>query len=198
MAKFIRTSHREVYRNAWVTLEAHEIVHPNGQRGEHALVVAPNAAAVVAIDGEDILLTRQERFAIDRSVLEVVKGGAAPGESFLACAQREAREELGVVATSWEPLGLLYEVPSILQPPIFAFLAREIELVEQEPERVESIAVERLPLDEVLTAIVDGRINDAVTGAAIFRAAVRLGRVSLTPGASSSRPRDVRADRARD
>jgi 8-oxo-dGTP pyrophosphatase MutT (NUDIX family) len=198
MAKFIRKAKREVYRNPWLTFEVHDIVHPNGAPGEHGLVVPPLASGVVVVDGDEVLLTRQERFAVDRSVLEVVKGGADEGESALECAQRETREELGVVARVWEPMGIIYEVPSILGGPIHLFLAREIELLPQEMERVESIGIERLPFAGVLDAIAQGRINDAVTGTALFRAAVRLGFATLAPAASSSQSRDVRADRARD
>ena len=198
MPKFIRTSGREVYRNPWLTFEVHEIVHPNGAAGEHGLVVPPLASGIVVVDAGDVLLTRQERFAIDRSVLEIVKGGADAGETALECAQRETREELGVLARSWEPMGIVYEIPSILAGPIHLFLAREIETVEQETEHVELISIERLPLTGVLEAIARGDINDAVTGTALFRAAVRLGLASLTPAASASRSKDVPADRARD
>jgi ADP-ribose pyrophosphatase len=198
MTKFIRKTRRVVYSNPWLTFEAHEIVHPNGADGEHGVVVVSNASGVVVVDGDDVLLTRQERYAVERSVLEIVKGGGEAGESALECAQREAREELGVVARWWEPMGITYEVPSILTNPIHLFLAREIEAVPQELERVESIAVERLPLRAVLESIVAGEINDAATGTALFRAAIRLGLVGFTPEASSPRSRDARAARARD
>jgi 8-oxo-dGTP pyrophosphatase MutT (NUDIX family) len=198
MSKFIRTSSREIYRNPWLTFEVHEIVHPNGAAGEHGLVVPPLASGVVVVDGSDVFLTRQERFGIDRSVLEIVKGGAGVGESALACAQRETREELGIRARSWEPMGIIYEIPSILAGPIHLFLAREVETLEQELEHVEQISIERLPIAAVLEGIVRGDINDAVTAAALFRAAVRLGLARLNPAASESRSTDVRVDRAHD
>lgn len=198
MSKFIRKSKRELYRNPWLTFEAHEVVHPNGQHGEHGLVVPPRASGVVVLDEDDVLLTRQERFGVDRSVLEIVKGGADEGESVFDCAQRETREELGVVARSWEPMGMLYEIPSIVSNPINLYLARDVTLVESAMERVESIVVERFPFIDVLEALAAGEINDAVTCAALFRAAVRLGYVSLRPAVSGARSRDARAARARD
>jgi 8-oxo-dGTP pyrophosphatase MutT (NUDIX family) len=198
MSKFIRKSKRELYQNPWLTFEAHEVVHPNGQHGEHGLVVPPRASGVVVLDGDDVLLTRQERFGVDRSVLEIVKGGADECETVFACAQRETREELGAVARSWEPMGLLYEIPSIVSNPIHLYLARDVTMVETQMERVESIVVERLPFTTVLEALAAGEINDAVTGAALFRAAVRLDYVSLRPAASGVRSRDARVARAHD
>jgi 8-oxo-dGTP pyrophosphatase MutT (NUDIX family) len=63
------------------------------------------ACAVVVLDGDDVLLERQPRFAVDAEMLEIVKGGGAAGESALDCARRETREEIGVEAGRWDPLG---------------------------------------------------------------------------------------------
>ncbi len=70
-----RVSKRELYRNPWLAVEAHEIVHPNGMPGEHVLVVAPNPCAVVVEDGDALLFARQPRFGAQCVVLEIVKGG---------------------------------------------------------------------------------------------------------------------------
>ena len=81
MSGFIRRSKRTVDENRWIRFEAYEIVHPSAHAGEHGLVWAPPAVAVVALDGEDVLLARQWRFAIDREIVQVIKGGGTPGES---------------------------------------------------------------------------------------------------------------------
>jgi 8-oxo-dGTP pyrophosphatase MutT (NUDIX family) len=126
------------------------------------------------LDGDDVLLARQARFAIDRIVLEVVKGGAAPGESHRAAAERELREEIGLVAARWDDLGIAYEIPSIVEEPVRIFLARELRTVPTDPEDVESIVAVRLPFAEALLAAARGEIADAITGVALLRAAQRL------------------------
>jgi 8-oxo-dGTP pyrophosphatase MutT (NUDIX family) len=171
MSGFIRRAKRTVYENPWLRFEAHDIVHPNGQPGEHGVVATPMACAVVVLDGADILLTRQARFAIDRHVPEVVKGGADDGESPIACAQRETREEIGVTAARWDALGIAYEIPSIMQEPVHVFVARDVTHVPTELERVESIEVVRMPFLAALDAVASGEINDAITAIALFRAA---------------------------
>jgi ADP-ribose pyrophosphatase len=196
MTKFIRKVRHELYQNPWCVIERHEITHPNGTPGEHVLVRVPRASAAVVLDGLDVLLTRQDRFGIERSVLEISKGGTHGTETVLACAQRETREELGIVANTWEPMGILYEIPSIVSNPVHLFLARDVEFVSQETEAVETIEVERVPFVAALSAALEGRINDAVTTAALSRAALRLGVLSLA--ASSGRSKGARADRARD
>ena len=186
MKSFQRLGSREVYRNPWLAVEVHEIVHPSGAPGEHVLVVTPPCAGVVVADGGDLLFARQARFGADAEILEIVKGGAEERESLLECARRELREELGVVAAHWKPLGMLFEIPSIISAPIEIFLAHGIEHVDHEPEAVESIELVRVPEEVAVRAAVAGEINDAVTVAALLRYGVTRGIIQLS--AAPARP----------
>ena len=127
-------------------------VHPTGVAGEHGVVVTPRASAVVLIDGDDVLLVRQARFAVDRMVLEVIKGGRHAGEDGLACAQRESREEAGVVAARWHALGEAYEIPSIVQEPVELYLGIGLRPAPLAPEPVERIEIVRMRFADALDA----------------------------------------------
>lgn len=186
MKAFERLGSREVYRNPFLAVEAHEIVHPSGVPGEHALIVAPPCSAVIVADGGDLLFTRQPRFGAQAEILEIVKGGAEPGETSLECAQREAREELGIIAAHWTELGRLYEIPSLMDAPVELFLAHGIEHVESEAEEVETIELVRIPQHLAIAAAASGKINDAVTVAALLRYGVRAG-ILLTAAAEAAR-----------
>ncbi len=169
-AGYVRRSKRVVYENAWLRFEAHEIVHPNGAPGEHGVIATPPASAVVLIDGDEVVLVRQARFAIDRVVLEVIKGGRHAGEDALGCAQRESREEAGVIAACWRSLGVTYEIPSVVQEPVALFLGEHLTPSALPPEAVERIEVVRMRFVDALEACADGRIDDAVTAIALLRA----------------------------
>lgn len=190
MSPYRRLTKREVYRNPYLAVEAHEIVHPSGTNGEHLLIVTPPCSAVVVADGPDLLFARQPRFGAQADVLEIVKGGAEQGESALECAQREAREELGVVAAHWEPLGRLYEIPSLLNGPVELFLAHGIEHVDVENEDVETIELVRVAADVAIRAAASGQINDAVTVAALLRYGMHSG--LLIAAAASPHSKDAR------
>ncbi len=175
-AGYERRAKRVVYENPWLRFEAHDIVHPNGTPGVHGVVVTPRASAVVLVDGDDVLLARQARFAVDRIVLEVIKGGRHADEDGLACAQRESREEAGVVAARWHALGETYEIPSIVQEPVSLYLGTGLTSAPLAPEAVERIEVVRMPLAEAVDACAEGRIDDAVTTIALLRAQRALAR----------------------
>lgn len=169
MDAYRRLTKREIYRNPWLAVEVHDVVHPTGANGEHVLIVTPASSGVLAIDGDDVIFAAQPRFGARATVVEIVKGGADPGETALACARRELREELGYDASTWTSLGDVYEIPSILNTPVTLFLARDLREVATDPESVERIERLRMPIQEAYAATGDGRINDAVTIAALAR-----------------------------
>lgn len=150
-------------------METHRIVHPSGVPGEHVLITTPQSCGVIVQDRGDLLFTRQPRFAARCHVIEIVKGGLHEGESPEECARRELREELGINAHDWSNLGQLREIPSIVDPPIKIFLARNLDFVAPEPAAEESITAMRFSIDEALRAASTGEIDDAVTVAALFR-----------------------------
>lgn len=174
-----RLERREIYRNAWVTAETHRIEHPTGVLGEHLLIVTPQSCGVVVEDDGDLLFARQPRFAAQRDVIEIVKGGADPGEAPLHSAKRELREELGITARAWSQLGTLQEIPSIVEPPIVLFVAQDLNFETPQPAAEEVIQLVRFKIGDALRAAIAGEINDAVTVASLFRFAVAQALITL-------------------
>ena len=164
-----RLSKREIYRNPWIVVEAHEIVHPNGAPGEHVLIGTGSAAGILVVDGDDFILARQPRFGAQSWQIEIVKGGTDAGETILECAKRELREELGIEAAEWRELGIAYEIPSIVDHPVTLFLASGISHTSTDQERVESVEMVRMKKCDAYAAAMDGTMSDAVTVTAFFR-----------------------------
>lgn len=194
MEEFQRLEQHDVYRNQWLCVQTHAIIHPNGTPGEHVLIVPQAASGVVVEDDGDLLFARQPRFAARREVVEIVKGGAHGDEDALACAQRELREELGIVAVHWRPLGSVREVPSIIEGAITLFWATGIEHVPDDPESVERISLVRLPAQRALRAALHGELDDAVTLAALLRYGVASGRLKLAASEPTAESRSDSTD----
>jgi len=133
----------------------------------------PGAAAVLPVtpDG-DVLLVRQFRPAIRRTLIEIPAGVLdVDGEDPLGCAARELFEETGYRHRSLEFLGGIYTSAGFADEYIHLFEARTGDRQEGSPEK--GIEVLRRPLDEMVTAARAGRVRDAKTGVALLLAGAR-------------------------
>jgi ADP-ribose pyrophosphatase len=133
----------------------------------------PGAAAVLPVTPEgDVLLVRQFRPAIRRTLVEIPAGVLdMDGEDPLGCAARELFEETGYRHRSLEFLGGIYTSAGFADEYIHLFEARTGDRQEGSPE--EGIEVLRRSLDEMVTAARAGRVRDAKTAVALLLAGSR-------------------------
>ncbi|GAB2562658.1 NUDIX domain-containing protein [Leucobacter ruminantium] len=133
------------------------------------------AVAVLALDDDGrVLLIKQYRHAIAHRDWEIPAGLMdAPGESGLAGAQRELAEEVDLQAGRWDLLLDLFLSPGSTSEAIRIFLARELSPVEHDYVRSEEeaeIEPRWVALDDAVAAVLDGRVQNAVTAAAVLGA----------------------------
>jgi len=141
---------RAVYAGKIVSLRVDEITLPRGGTALREVVDHPGAVVIVAIDAEDhVYLVRQYRHPIGRYLLELPAGALEPGEEPLAAAVRELREEVGLQAGAWTPLGSFFSSPGFADERLHAFLARELAPVPSEPDDDEDIRVVRYLLTDL-------------------------------------------------
>jgi len=107
--------------------------------------------AIVAVDGDRLLLVRQPRPGASEPMIEVPAGKIEPGESPREAAERELAEECGVRASRWTELGAFYAAAAYSTEYLHAFSAEG--LSESGPAELEVL---RLPLQEALDRINDG------------------------------------------
>jgi 8-oxo-dGTP pyrophosphatase MutT (NUDIX family) len=165
------------YRNRWIALREDRVIRPGGGEGLFGVVEMTSGSSVLAVDADDsVFLVREYKYAIGRDSLEVVSGAMDEGETPLAAAQRELREETGLVATDWEAMGAVDPFTTAIRCVNHLFLARGLSHTTASPEDGEELAVISLPFDTALRMVLAGEISHAGSCVLILRAARLLGR----------------------
>lgn len=165
----------------------------------------PGAVAVLALDEADrVLLIRQYRHAIAYRDWEIPAGLMdVPGEAALDGAKRELAEEADLRAERWDLLVDTYTSPGGQSEAMRIFLARDLEPVAHDYVREgEEADMQTLwiPLDEVVEAVLAGRVQNGVTANAVLAAdaAQRRGWSTLRDARSPWERREaVRGERSR-
>ncbi len=151
----------------------------NGFNADMEIIRHPGASAIVPLTaGQEVLMLKQYRHATGGELWEIPAGTFDGQEDPLACARRELIEETGYSAQTWEALGAVTPVPGYSDEKIYLFLARDLKPAAQQLDPDEILEVHPIPIDQVVSMITNGKIEDAKTIAAIFHTLhVLVGRV---------------------
>ncbi|MFD1711594.1 NUDIX hydrolase [Ottowia sp. GY511] len=141
---------------------------PDGSEADREYVVHPGAVMIVPLldvgaGGLKVVLERQYRYPVGRTITEFPAGKLDPGESTLACAQRELREETGYTAREWARAGVLHPVVAYSTEFIEVWFARGLKAGERALDVGEFLDVFMATPQELLAWCRDGTITDAKT-----------------------------------
>lgn len=153
-----------------VTLDQIELA--NGRQAFREVVHHPGGVTILPLDDEGyVCCVRQYRYPYGEVLLELPAGKLERGEDPFECAKRELSEETGFSADRWESLGCIYTSPGYSSETLYLYLARSLHAGKAHPDEGEFLAVERIKLTELLELVMDGRIRDGKTAAAVLKAA---------------------------
>lgn len=164
---------REIYDNPWIRIIEDQVVNPAGGRGIYGRVLMKNKAiGIIPLDTDgNTWLVGQYRYVLREFLWEIPKGGAPDGEHAAVAAERELREETGLIAGKITSLLRIHTSDCLTNEEGWIFLAEELSPGIAAPEPTEDLHVRKLPLPAAIQMAMDGKITDAISLAGLFKLA---------------------------
>ncbi len=154
-----------------LTLTLDTVALDNGSEASREVIRHKGACCVIPITEQgEVICVRQYRYPYAEELIEIPAGKLDPNESPETCARRELKEETGATAQKLTYLGCYYGSPAILDERIHMYLAEDLTFGEQHLDEDEFLSVERYPIETLVNLILEGRIPDGKTQAAVLRA----------------------------
>ncbi len=161
----------EIFDGAILHVQKDEIELPNGKRAYRELIRHVGAVCVVPLTDEgEVIMERQYRYAVGETIFEIPAGKLdSKSEEPELAIRRELREETGYIAGKLIHLGVFYPACAYSDEKIDMYLAMDLKQDERELDEDEFINVEKIKLEELARLVVEGKIPDSKTQAAIMR-----------------------------
>ena len=173
----------QIFSGKIITVKRDTALLPNGEQAFREVVMHPGGVCVAALtDKGEVLAVRQFRYPYSEVLLEIPAGKRdKSGEDPLECGKRELKEETGATAENYYPLGVLYPSPGYCDEKIYMFAATNLSYGECNPDDDEFLEVEKIPLEDFVNMILEGKITDAKTQAAVLKlnALIQKGEIVL-------------------
>ena len=136
----------------------------DGHVGTREYLRHPGAVMIIPLlsDGQ-VILERQFRYPMKRSMIEFPAGKIDPGETALSCAKRELTEETGYQAARWSYLGALHNAIGYCDEKIELYLAEELGHEGAALDAGETLEVFAESWQQLLLGVRDGIVTDAKT-----------------------------------
>jgi ADP-ribose pyrophosphatase len=153
-----------LHQGNFLTLKSDTVRLPNGQTAKREFVQHPGAAVVLAFtDDGQIVLEKQYRYPVGRSMIELPAGKLDAGENPLHCAQRELREETGYLATQWACAGVLHLAIGYSTEVLHIYFAKGLKQEARQLDEGEFLDVYTQSIPDFLQDCDAQRVTDAKT-----------------------------------
>lgn len=162
---------KKIYDNPWLSLHEDRVTNPGGGISHYGKVNFKNLAiGIIPLDeNNNTWLVGQYRYVPDCYSWEIPMGGGPLDIDPLESAQRELKEETGLIANDWQELMKLHTSNSITDERGLIYVARDLTQGETEFEETEDLLIQKLSLDEAIERVLNGEITDAISIAGLLK-----------------------------
>jgi ADP-ribose pyrophosphatase len=162
-------STQQIYQGRAVNIHVDTVEKTGGTKTTREVVEHSDCVAVVVLDEQgDVLLVRQFRHPVGKSLLEIPAGGIDPGEEPVDSVRRELQEETGYFPRKLDKLGGFYSIPGYGTEYLHCFLATDLVPARLVAEDTDDIELVRVSPNEIPGLIASGEICDAKSIAALL------------------------------
>lgn len=163
---------KKIYSNPWITVTEEHVQKTDGEKGLFGIIDYGQGVGVVAVNKQnEVYLVKEFFYALNTYGIGTPVGGIDANETPLEAAKRELKEETGLTAKQWQPLGITHPLAVILTCPHYLFLATD--LIEGE-QLEKDIKVVKTPFDKAYQMALTGEIASAPSCVALMRAKEKI------------------------
>lgn len=158
-----------VYQGAFIKVESILVELPDGNNSNRDVIRHPGAVAIIALlDNDTMLLVRQFRMSLNKTLLEIPAGKIEKNEEHIISAHRELEEETGYKCNKMEYIGTIATSAGFSDQLVHIYKATELYQGIKGGDEDEFIEVEPHKISDVKSLIKEGKIIDAKTIASLM------------------------------
>lgn len=162
-------SEKVVHKANFMTYINVDVELPDGKIGNRDIIRHPGACAIIPfLDNERVILVKQFRKALEKTILEIPAGKLDAGEEPINCAIRELEEETGYIAGEVTYLGTIATAPGFCDELIHLYKATGLYKGEKKLDEDEFTEVNVFTIEEIKLMIKSGQIIDTKTISSIM------------------------------
>jgi len=164
------------FETPWISVSKHDVLNPAGKPGLYGLIHFKNLAiGVLPLDDKlNTWLVGQWRYPLNAYSWEIPEGGGPHDQDPLVSAQRELKEETGLIAGEYRELCRMHTSNSATDEYAILYIARQLRQEDAEPEESEDLQVKQVPFEEAYQMVLRGEITDSLSMVAILKTKLLL------------------------
>ena len=135
----------------------------NGHTATRLYLDHNGASGVLPVEGKYVYLVQQYRYAIHKATLEIPAGKREDGQTFLACARAELKQETGMQAKSFKHVMMFNPSNAFSNEDLHLYVATGLTRGKDCPDEDEFINLKKIPFERAYKMVEKGEICDAKT-----------------------------------
>lgn len=135
----------------------------NGNTSTRIYFEHRGASGILPVEDGHVYLVQQYRYPIRQATWEIPAGKREPGQTYLACARAELKQETGLKAKSLKEAMVFHPCNAFSNEEQHLYVATGLTRGKDCPDEDEFLNVQKFPLEKAYKMVEKGEITDAKT-----------------------------------